>query len=273
MGATAARAGRALHEHSPWRAIARLLEGVAHHLKGDRDAARVPLEEGGRGGAGAAPNVQALCLAQLALLAGEDEDWEAAASLVSRARSKLEFPGLDGYPTMALVFAVSGLVRAQRGVVDAARNDVLASTRLLGRLVGFPAWYEAQTRVALARATLRLGDVTAARLHLAEAANAVRATPDSPALRAWLEDTQVQLDAATRLAGSAWSLTSAEMRVLQLLPTHLSYPAVAQRLQVSPNTVKTHVRAVYRKLGASSRGEAVALALALGLLDDAGPAS
>jgi LuxR family maltose regulon positive regulatory protein len=243
---------------------------VAHHLNGDRDAARVPLEEAGRGGAGAAPNVQALCLAQLALVAGEDEDWEAAASLVSRARAKLEFPGLDGYPTMALVFAVSGLVRAQRGVVDAARDDVLASTRLLARLVEFPAWYEAQTRVALARATLRLGDVTAARLHLAEATKAARETPGSPGLRAWLEDTRAQLDTAARVAGRAWSLTSAEVRVLQMLPTHLSYPAVAQRLQVSPNTVKTHVRAVYRKLGASSRGEAVALALTLGLLDGAG---
>jgi LuxR family transcriptional regulator, maltose regulon positive regulatory protein len=273
MGLAAARAGEALAEHSPWRPMARLLEGVARHLAGDRDAAHVPLEEGARGGAAAVPNVQALCLAQLALLAIEEEDWEPAASLVLRARSKLEFPGLDGYPTMALVFAVSGLVRAQRGVVDAARDDVLTSTRLLTRIVGFPAWYEAETRVVLARATLRLGDATAARLHLAEAARAVRAASGSARLRAWVEGTQVQLDAATRAAGGAWSLTSAEVRVLQLLPTHLSYPAVAQRLQVSPNTVKTHVRAVYRKLGASSRSEAVALALALGLLDDVRAAS
>ena len=57
--------------------------------------------------------------------------------------------------------------------------------------------------------------------------------------------------------------------MLQLLPTHLSVPAIASRLYVSPNTVKTHVRAVYRKLDASSRAEAVAHASAAGLLDDA----
>jgi DNA-binding NarL/FixJ family response regulator len=42
---------------------------------------------------------------------------------------------------------------------------------------------------------------------------------------------------------------------------------IAKRLYVSPNTVKTHVRAVYRKLDASSRAEAVTLALDAGLLD------
>ena len=55
--------------------------------------------------------------------------------------------------------------------------------------------------------------------------------------------------------------------MLRLLPTHLSFPAIAKRLYVSPNTVKTHVRAVYRKLDASSRAEAVTLALDAGLLD------
>jgi LuxR family transcriptional regulator, maltose regulon positive regulatory protein len=52
-----------------------------------------------------------------------------------------------------------------------------------------------------------------------------------------------------------------------MLPTHLSLPAIAKQLFVSPNTVKTHVRALYRKLDASSRSEAVSQAAAAGLLD------
>ena len=51
-----------------------------------------------------------------------------------------------------------------------------------------------------------------------------------------------------------------------MLPTHLSYPAIATQLFVSTNTVKTHVRALYRKLDASSRSEAVSHAAAAGLL-------
>jgi LuxR family transcriptional regulator, maltose regulon positive regulatory protein len=268
MGADAARAARWQPEHSAWRATARMLEGVACHLTGRRDAARAPLEEAGRGGAAVAPNIQALCLAQLALLAAEDEDWEQAAVLISRARTQVKACGLDRYPTMSLVFAVSGLVRAQRGMVDEARGDVLAATRFLGELGDFAAWYEAETRLTLARTALRLGDVTAARILLSEASYALREASDSTTLRAWLEETRVQLDAATRSAGETCALTTAELRVLQLLPTHLSYPAIAQRLFVSPNTVKTHVRAVYRKLDASSRGEAVAHAFAAGLLDE-----
>jgi LuxR family maltose regulon positive regulatory protein len=94
----------------------------------------------------------------------------------------------------------------------------------------------------------------------------VAAIPDAPTLRAWVEETQIQLETATRSAGETCSLTTAELRVLQLLPTHLSFPAIAKRLYVSPNTVKTHARAVYRKLDASSRGQAVTHASAAGLL-------
>lgn len=57
-------------DDSLWRALCRFLEGMAHHLTGDRDRARSELEEAARRGT-AAPNVQTLALAQLALLALE----------------------------------------------------------------------------------------------------------------------------------------------------------------------------------------------------------
>ena len=58
--------------------------------------------------------------------------------------------------------------------------------------------------------------------------------------------------------------------MLQFLPTHLSFPEIAARLNVSANTVKTHTRAVYRKLDAASRGQAVDHARVAGLIDPGG---
>ena len=61
-------------------------------------------------------------------------------------------------------------------------------------------------------------------------------------------------------------LSDSEVRVLRYLPTHLSTPEIADELYVSPNTVKTHLRHLYAKLGTHRRAEAVAHARALGLL-------
>ena len=55
-------------------------------------------------------------------------------------------------------------------------------------------------------------------------------------------------------------LTERELDVLGLLPGTLSISEIAHQLYLSPNTVKTHTRAIYRKLGASSRDEAVRIA-------------
>ena len=66
----------------------------------------------------------------------------------------------------------------------------------------------------------------------------------------------------------AQDLSEREAVVLQCLPTHLSNQEIAAQLYVSPNTLKTHLRNIYRKLGVSSRREAVARAAALGLLPE-----
>jgi LuxR family transcriptional regulator, maltose regulon positive regulatory protein len=61
-------------------------------------------------------------------------------------------------------------------------------------------------------------------------------------------------------------LSSAEARVLRYLPTKLSAPEIADQMYLSVNTVKTHMRHLYDKLGAHRRHEAVEQARALGLL-------
>jgi LuxR family maltose regulon positive regulatory protein len=91
---------------------------------------------------------------------------------------------------------------------------------------------------------------------------------DAPALRGWIADAWEQADAfAAGPVACPVALTKAELRVLRLLPSHLTYREIAARLHVSGNTVKTQAHAVYRKLDASSRSQAVAHARAIGLVD------
>ena len=54
------------------------------------------------------------------------------------------------------------------------------------------------------------------------------------------------------------SLTAAELRLVPLLPTHLSMPEIGVQLNISRHTVKSQVISLYRKLGVSSRSQAVA---------------
>jgi len=65
----------------------------------------------------------------------------------------------------------------------------------------------------------------------------------------------------------AASLTPAELRLLPLLATHLSFREIGERLYISSNTVKTQALSAYRKLRASSRSEAVERAAELGLME------
>jgi LuxR family maltose regulon positive regulatory protein len=277
MREDAARAYELEAEDSPWRSMCCLLEGVAGYMLGDRDAAAMRLEEGARRAGLAAPSIQTLCLAQLALLASEREDWDSAAAYVARARAQIDHYALGEYPTMALVFATAAPIRARKGRVEEARADIRHSRRLLERLTDFIPWYEAQTRLALAGAAVRLSDVAMARDLRTQATRLVRRMPDAIALGEGADHVQVLVDNA--LATSAATpdlLTTAELRVLTYLPTHLSFREIGARLFVSANTVKTQAHAVYRKLEASSRSQAVARATELGLLEpygaDSGPA-
>jgi LuxR family maltose regulon positive regulatory protein len=264
----AARAYALDSEASPTRSMDRLLEGTACHLLGARERAYALLEEGSRRGVVGAPSVNALCLAQLALLALDRDDWALATELADRARSQIVRFRLAGYPTMSLVLAVAALTQAQRGRVQAATEDWAGATRLLDTMDDFVPWYVAEVRIVLARAALRLSDVAGARALVEGAALAVRATPDAPVLAAWHEDASAQVDAyANSAIATPATLTTAELRILALLPTHLSFREMGSRLYVSPNTVKTQAQAVYRKLDASSRSEAVARAHELGLLE------
>ena len=267
MDADAASAAEWLSQESPWLAECCLLRGIAAHLGGDHERATAWLDEGARRGAVVAPLVQVLCLAQLALLVVEQGDWNAGARLVGRARVQAERCGLAGYPSVALVLAICALVEAHRGRVEDARGELRRSTRLLNAVVDFPSWYEAEIRIVLAQAAMRLDDPNSARQRLTEAAAVLELIPGAPVLDAWLKRAWSSLDETTAAANGDSGLTPAELRTLQYLPTHYSFREIGEQLVVSVNTVRSQARAVYRKLGASTRREAVERARKRGLIE------
>jgi LuxR family maltose regulon positive regulatory protein len=268
MDEDAARAYALSDADSPWRALACVFRGAAALATGDPEGARIQLDEGARRGADGAPGARVLCLAQLALLALEQEDWDHGAQLAGRACDEVAKAGLGDAPACALVFAVAAFARAHSGRVEEARDDVQASRRLLAMLTEGTPWFGLQARIALARAELRLSDAAAARELLAEATRMLRAASAGITLQEWVDDGWERADtfAAGAVAGPT-SLTTAELRVLRFLPSHLSFREIAARLHVSANTVKSQAHAVYRKLDASSRSEAVARARDVGLVD------
>jgi LuxR family transcriptional regulator, maltose regulon positive regulatory protein len=256
---------------SAWQSMCRWLEGVTQHLGGEPEPARENLRAGARSAAiWGAPIVQTLCLAQLALLSAEEGDWQSARVLASQGRAQVERNGLGDFSTVALVFAASAYLgsREARRNDDAAAADLRTGVALLGRLDALSPWYEAEAAAALAATALDLGDLPLATELRRRAGREAETLGESPVMRAWLGRIDADLERAS--GSAAADLTPAELRVLRLLPTHLSFPQIAAELFVSPNTVKTQARAAYRKLGVGSRAEAVELARGSGLLDRPG---
>ncbi len=277
--AAAARAGAAamseaaklavqrVADDSPWRPVCFALNAVARHLCGDRETAARLLSEAIDLGGDTVPGVTAVCLAQHAMLALEQRDWELAAELADRATDMIVDYELGAAPTAVLVFAAAAASRAHQGRVDEAKRDLRSAMNLLTELGDLVPWYGAEARILLAHASLWLADVVGARTLLAQASRLSRKTPDAAMFQHWFDDAWSYMDtlAETSLAGPS-ALTIAELRILRFLPSHRSFREIAAQLGVSANTVKTQAHAVYRKLGAASRSEAVTRAQDAGLL-------
>jgi len=267
MAKEAARASELHPPDSPWQSPCYLYRGVSSQLTGHPQRARPLLQEAARRGAVVSPIVQSLALAQLCLIAIDDGDWEAGSRLIAQARGQVDRSGLSDLPAIAAVHAVSTLVHAHEGRVERAQADLVSTSQLLGVLSDFPPWYEAEASIVLSRASYRLDDVTRARVLLDEASSFLERTPDAVILTNWVDETARTLAPAHGREGRE-ALTKAELRTLQYLPSHLSFREIGERIHVSPNTVKTQAQAIYRKLDASSRAEAVELALSAGLIGE-----
>lgn len=261
--AQAALAG--IPDTHPLSAIPRYLLGGVAMLRGERDAARACFERAESLTAGVLPGPYTLALAQQAVLAIDDDEWDVARALTHRAATYQRSAGLDEYATQAIVVAVRALVEAHEGEHVKGRETAEHAARNLALMGSTAPWQALETRLVLSCAFAALEQHSRARALLKEARELLR--PDAgPFLRSWEARAR---EATTLLRGDAdgVGLTTAELRTLQYLPTHLSLREVGERLVVSRNTVKTHTVSIYRKLGVSTRSEAVRRARELGLID------
>jgi len=131
---------------------------------------------------------------------------------------------------------------------------------------GLGPWSTIVPTLLLARIRLQLGDVAGAAELAEEAREVLDALPDGTgALQAHLADLDRGMARPTREADNAEPLTEREVAVLHMLGGTLSLREIGHELYVSANTVKTHTQAIYRKLGVSSRHDAVARGKRLGI--------
>jgi LuxR family maltose regulon positive regulatory protein len=247
-----------------------LLLGVAESLAGRAAVADATLERATEeANAHRDAPIAGAALAERALLASAREDHEAADRLALAAHETAAHDGGRASAPAALVAAVAARALLRRGRWLEAQAELTAAERLAPTLTHSLPWLATQTRLELAEAYLTLRDTDRARALVAAADAILRRRPGLDALAERAERLRLRVDTqrSARPGGDS-VLTGAELRLLPLLATHLSFREIGARLYVSRNTIKTQAISVYRKLGVSSRSDAIDRAAALGLLDE-----
>jgi len=245
------------------------LRGIARVLCGDLDDGDTSLENGiGVGeGVGAHEDV-ALALCERSLVAMTGGEWDRAEVLAGQASAVLRRAGIAESYATPLVSAVQARAAMHRGDVPAARQQLVSAQRLRHLLTYALPYLAVQARIELIRVHLALADLAGARTLMREVDELLRRRPGLGNLA---EEAQVLRARLAKERGSsapgASALTGAELRLLPLLSTHLSLPEIAAQMSLSPHTVKSQAYSIYRKLGASSRSQAVARSRELALLD------
>ncbi len=251
---------------SPYRATMLHTEGISYLVQGDHDRADPILAHAFdvATGANALP-LAALILAERCIVAAHRDRWTEVATLAQRAVALVEAGRFEDYWTSALVYAWAARAALHRGDIPRAQHCVGRAARLRPLLTYALPIVSVQALLELARSYIALADPGGAVAVLGQAHDILQQRPDLGVLPRQAEELQSRLAKITAVADGASSLTAAELRLLPLLPTHLSFREIGERLYLSTNTVKTQAYSVYRKLGVSSRSEAVTRTRQLGL--------
>lgn len=256
---------------SEWYSTAVALEGAALLWKGDEAAARDRLRLGGelgeRFGSMATAVYAYAALADIEM--GHQERPEACAN-ADHAMSLVDRYGLDYHFTSVLPMVMGARCAIVRGDPKASRfllnRSYVARTTLCEAIPGFAA----HSLIAMAETAVAIADISGARQVLREARGFVH-SQSCGALEDRYDRVEAVLSSMPVGTATHQALTTAELRLLPYLRTHLSFPEIGERLFVSRHTVKTQAMSIYRKLGASTRSEAVTSAQELGLLDASYP--
>jgi LuxR family transcriptional regulator, maltose regulon positive regulatory protein len=254
---------------SAWRPSTLAVRGAAQALLGATDRARADLQAAvDTGLAGGAAEPVYVAQAELALLAAQCGAWDEAKRQAGRARAIVEEAGLGDYPTSAIAHVAAARVAIHDGRHADARAALTRAHRLRPLLNHSIPWLTVQVGLELTRAHLALGEVASARTVFTETEEVLERRPDMGSLVGDAQELRERLAATSGSAGSLeMSLTGAELRLLPYLATHLTFPEIGARLFISRNTVKSEAVAIYRKLSAASRTEAIERAIEVGLLD------
>jgi ATP/maltotriose-dependent transcriptional regulator MalT len=207
-------------------------------------------------------------MALLAVAHASRDDIEAAQPLVDEALDTIEARGQTEHPPSELAYVALGIVLLARGDVEAA-EDWLEHAAALARR-GADRIEIAHSLLWLGRSRVRAGDTGGA----AEALDTARAALGGalvPVLVPLVEALEAEIRDAPpapepELDADANEPSPSELRVLELLPTGLTYREIASRLELSLPAVRAHNQRIRRRLGVSTRAEAVTAARRLELL-------
>ncbi len=249
--------------------VATLLQGIARVLSGDLDGGDASLEDAVSAAEHAGtPEILADALCERSLVAMARNQWSRAEALAGQARTVLREAGIEDIYTTPLTCAVQARAAWHRGDGPAARQELVNAQRLRHLLTYALPHLAVQARIELTRVHLALADLAGARTLMGEIDELLQRRPGLGTLVAEAGTLRARLaDERGATVPGASALTAAELRLLPMLSTHLSFPEIAAELFLSPHTIKSEMKSVYRKLGASTRNQAVTRARELGLLE------
>jgi LuxR family maltose regulon positive regulatory protein len=253
---------------SPWRDTALWLLAESHLLAGHADEARAAFAAASTTAAGMSSwDTIPLCEAQVAWLAMDRGEWQEAVDRLELALGTIDAQRLHGYVSSLTAFAGAARLSLHHGDVKEAHRHLARAMRARPAATYLLPYHAARLRLQLARVYLTLAEQATVRQLLREIDEIASRRPALGTLIDEVREFRGVL--ASRAAPNAIGvvpLTPAELRVLPYLPTHLTADKIAERLFLSGHTVKTEIKAVYRKLGVSSRNDAVQRAMEIGLL-------
>jgi LuxR family transcriptional regulator, maltose regulon positive regulatory protein len=254
---------------SPRAALMRFGLGSSYYLSGETSAARKWVEEALELTGTGQPLLRTVCLSYLSIVATDEGRLEEAESLAREARVLTDRFGLWVIPQSSWVPIALGYMLAKRGDLIEAQTELESGLSTRRKLPGLSPWPTLMGLLALARARSGRGDRGGAQAVLAEARSILQNYPGSgifPSLLA-LQERELRNKKSRRRDGSLdGDLTERELDVLRLLVGELSARQIALNLYVAPSTVRTQVKSIYRKLGVSSREQAVHEARLRGLI-------
>jgi LuxR family maltose regulon positive regulatory protein len=249
---------------SPWAAMVRFGLGTSLYLLRETSQARRSLEEALALTDGGERLVRVVTLSFLSFVAAEEGHTEEAESLARAAKAVVERLRI---PQASVASIALGRALAELGRLQEAQEELESGLCTRRRLSGLSPWPNLIGLLALAPVRAGRGDRAGGRAALAEARAIVEAYPDAGMFPELLEREERRLRKHKPREGQLErEPTERELVVLRLLDDELTTRQIAERLYVAPSTVKTQLKSIYRKLGVSSRGDAVEEAHARGLI-------